>query len=492
MGHHWRWHGSTRVPRGPRLTAIVGLLLACALLAALPAVASASTPEMRGEWALTVSSSAGVLHGVAHITQEANAKGEFAASTVTWQEQSGWSGTFTGTLEGATATVETSSAVFGPVPEGKFKSKEMTVEEGAGTLALSGKGMLKLGNEPEKEATETLTRVRSQKQIEEQEAKERKEHEEAAARQAIRGEWALTLQSVAGTLKGIAFITDPANSKNEFASSSALFEGIDPASFEGKLEGSEATVKIITQAGGGFPEGKFTASGVVVSSASNPASMTGTGTYTLGGTEIKETKLTATRVRTEQQILEHEKAEREAKEKQEAEEREAAEKASREKQEQEQKARELKERQEREAREAAEKAAGVKAPPPPGPTVNPLVPVTIGAKTFTLSHGGAVSLGLTNPGGSPEYGHLKLTLAKAGKGASASRSTSTLGEASFSIAPPGSEVVKVNLSNSARAQLAPHKYQRVLLTVTTQASGQPTATKSYTITLRPPSPHHKG
>jgi hypothetical protein len=487
MGHLWRWHGRTRVPHGTRLT-IVGLLLACALLATLPAMASASAPEVSGEWALTVSSSAGVLHGVAHVTQEANTKGEFAAAAVTWQEQSGWSGTFTCTLEGATATVETSSAAFGPVPGGKFKSTEMKVEEGLGTLALSGKGMLKLGSEPEKEATETLTRVKSQKQIEEQEAKERKEHEEAQARQAIRGEWALTLESVAGKLKGIALIATAANSKNEFASSSALFEGIDPASFEGKLEGGEATVKIITQAGGGFPEGKFTASGVILSSASNPASMSGTGTFTLGQTEIKETKLTATRIRTEQEI-EHEQAEREAKEKQEKEAQEAAEKATREKHEQEQKARELKERQEREAREAAEKAAA--KVPPPAPAVNPLVPVTLAAKTLTLSHGGAISLGLTNPGNSLEYGHLKLVLLKAGKAASTKSTTGTLGEASFSIAPHGSEIVKVKLSKSGRAQLTRHKTLRVLVSVTTQASGQPEVTKTHSLTLRAPSAHHK-
>src|ERR1700684_656716 len=215
MVHHWRWHGSTRVPRWMRLTVAVSLLLACILLAGIPAAASASTPEMRGEWALTMESSEGTLHGIAHFTQEANPKGEFAAQSMAFETFI--EGTFTGTLEGATATVETTSKEFGPVPAGKFKSKTMKVEEGAGTLALSGEGELKLGTK-ELTAKFTATRIKSGKQIEEQEAREAREREEAEERAAVRGEWTLTLESGPTVLKGTALTTEAANTKSEFAS----------------------------------------------------------------------------------------------------------------------------------------------------------------------------------------------------------------------------------------------------------------------------------
>lgn len=490
MVHHWRWHGSTRVPRWTRLTVAVSLLIACILLAGIPAAASASTPEMRGEWALTMESSEGTLHGIAHFTQEANPKGEFAAQSMAFETFI--EGTFTGTLEGATATVETTSKEFGPVPAGKFKSKTMKVEEGAGTLALSGEGELKLGTK-ELTAKFTATRIKSGKQIEEQEAREAREREEAEERAAVRGEWSLTLESGPTVLKGTALITEAANTKSEFASSSALVEnslGTVGATFSGTLAGSKTLVTITTEAAGPAPPGAFTSSTIALTYSHSAMSMSGSGVFKIGEAEFPAT-LSAARVKTYQQVLEREKAEREAKEKQEKEAQEAAEKVAREKKEQEQKAKELKEAQERKAREEAAKVVVPKTVPLPL-TIPPLVPVAVGAKAFTLSSSGAISLGLTNPGDSTEHGHLKLTLTKGGKASSAKHSSSTLGEASFSIAPHGSEVVKVKLSKSGRAQLSHHKSLRVLLAVTTQASGQPTATKSYTVTLRAPTAHHKG
>ena len=215
--------------------------------------------------------------------------------------------------------------------------------------------------------------------------------------------------------------------------------------------------------------------------------MTGPGTFKIGQAEFPST-LTATRIKTYQQVLERQKAEREAKEKQEKEAQEAVEKVAREKKEQEQKAKELKESQERKAREEAEKALPKSLPIV---TITPLMPVEVGGK-LTLSHSGTISLDLTNPGGAPEHGHLKLTLAKGAKAASTKHSSggSTLGEASFTIAPHGTEVVKVKLSKSGRAQLTRHKTLRVLLTVTTQASGQADAIKTYSLTLRAPKATH--
>jgi outer membrane biosynthesis protein TonB len=378
MIHDSTWLGRTRAMRRMRLTAQVGLLLACVLLAGLPAAASATTPDVRGEWELTFKASTESLHGKALVTEAANAKGEFASHSMFLENVI--PGTFTGTLEGAMATVKTTTVAYGPVPAGEFNSKTMVVEAGVGSLALSGSGTLILGGK-ESSPTLTATRIRTYKQIEEQEARELKERQEKEAKE---------------------------------------------------KEAREAR-------------------------------------------EAKEAK--------------------EAKERQEKEAHEAAEGTAREKKE-----RELKERQEREAREAAEKATAAKTTQ--GSTTtntgNPLMPVGLATKTLTLGHGGAISLDLTNPGGSPVHGHLKLTLAKAGKTSSAKHTTgggknSTLGEASFSIAGHGTEVVKVKLSRSGRAQLARHKTLHVLVTVTTQASGQPEVTKSYALTLHAPgSAHHKG
>lgn len=478
MVHHWRRHGRTRVPRWTRLTATIGLLFACAL-AGLPAAASASTPEVRGEWTLILKYSGGTVNGTALISEEADTKGKFAAHNVLLN--GAVPGAFTGTLEGATATVETSSQQYGPIPPGKFNSSTMTVESTASSLSLSGSGKFAIGGE-EYSATLVATRVKTYKQIEEQEAREKQEQEERAARGNVRGEWAITLEGGGKTLKGTALIVEEASATNAFASKSALFESFIGGTFTGKLKGGEAEVTITTEeVPGMLPPGTFTSKAIAVSSKSNPTSMSGTGMSKFGPVEFSST-LTATRTRSYQQIEEQATKEREAKEKQEKEAQEAAEKVAREKHEQEQRAKELKERQEREKREA-EKTA----PPKPLPivTITPLMPVEVGAKTLTLSHSGAISLSLTNPGGLPEHGHLKLTLAK-GKAASAKHTSasSTLGEASFTIAPHGTEIVKVKLSQSGRSQLTRHKTLRVLVTVTTQASGQPDTTRTYSLTLR--------
>jgi hypothetical protein len=480
MVHHWRWHGSTRVPRWTRSIAAVGLLFACVLLAGMPAAASAAEPDVRGEWALTVTSSAGTLHGKALITQEANVKGEFAAHETTWE--GAVAGTFTGTLEGAKATVKTTSEAFPPIlPPGEFKSKAMTVEAGASSLSLSGEGTLTLGA-AEMPATETLVRVKTLNQIEH----EKREQEEAEARDNVRGEWTVTLESAFATLKGKARITQAANAKNEFASSSALFEGVLHGSFSGTLEGSKATVTVTTEGYGEIPPGTFTSSNIAVTSASNPTSMSGPGTFKAGASEFPAT-LTATRVLTYQQLVVQEKTEQEAREKQEKEAQEAAEKAAREKQE-----KELKERQEREAREAAGKVVPKGTPTTPLPTPSPLVSVLLSSKTLTLSHGGTLSLNLANPNGLPVRGHVKLTLAGKTSGVKhKSSGSSTLGEASFSISGKGNAIVKVKLSASGRAQLARLKALRVVLTLTTQASGQPNAIKSYKLTLHATKPARK-
>jgi hypothetical protein len=478
-----------RVLHWTRLTTI-GLLLACAL-AALPAAASATTPDVRGEWTLVLKYSGGTFDATALITKEADGAGKFAAQSVLLNGTV--PGGFNGTLEGATATVETSSQQYGSIPPGKFNSSTMTVESTANSLSLSGSGILMFGGQ-EYPATLVATRVKTQQQIEEQEAREKREQEERAARANVRGEWAITLEGGGKTLKGTALISKAADSKNMFASESALFEeGLISGSFGGTLEGEEAEVTITTsEVPGVVPSGTFTGKKIAVSSKANPTSMTGAGTFQFGppsGASFPAT-LTATRVRSHQQVEEQATKEREAKEKAE---QEAKEKAERE-------AKEKREREEKERQEALEKAKLAekvpllpKAPLQIIPPSNPLVPVLPAVKTLTVGHSGAISLKLENPGASTEHGLLKLTVAKGGKAASTKHSSAggTLGQGSFTIAAHGSEVVAVKLSQSGRAQLTRHKTLQVLLTVTTEAAGQPTTTKTYTITLHAAKAAHR-
>ncbi|HTA14261.1 MAG TPA: hypothetical protein VK781_05330 [Solirubrobacteraceae bacterium] len=465
------------------------------LLAGLPSAASAAEPDPRGEWALTITSGAGTLHGKALITDEANVKGEFTAQSMVFENVI--QGTFKGTLEGATASVETTSMEFGPVPAGKFTSnKEMTEEVNAGLLKLSGSGTLVLGGHPGP-ATLLATQIKTQRQIEEQEAQETREREEREARASVRGEWSLTLESGPTVLKGTALISEEANAKNEFSSSGALFEGFIPGTFSGTLEGSKATVTITTQAAGPAPAGTFTSATISVVSGAGSMSMSGIGTFKAGEAEFPST-LTATRIKSHQEILEREATELEAREKQEKEAQQAAEKAAREKQE-----KELKERQEREAREAAEKAAAIlKAQITPitssGPQSTALVSaLLVGNTTLTPARSGSISFDLRNPNSLPVHGHLKLTLAQAGKGSSAKHTSTggkgTLGEVSFSLLAKGAGVVKLKLSQSWRTQLAHHRTLHVLATLTTLAAGQSGgASKSYSLTLRAPSSAHHG
>jgi hypothetical protein len=484
MVDHWRWHGSTRVPHGTRFSVIVGLLLACVLLAVLPTVASASAPEVAGEWTLVLQYSGGTANGTAIITEEANAKGEFAAHSVLLN--GAVPGTFSGTLEGSNATVETSSVQYGPVPASKFNSSAMAVDSTDNSLSMSGSGMFTLGTETYS-ATLTATRVKSARQIKEQ---EEKEQEERAARMNIRGEWSITLEGDGQTLKGTALVTDEATSENIFASKSAAFEtGLIGGSFGGTLKGDEAEVTITTdEVPGTVPPGTFTGEKIVVSSKANPTSMTGTGTSKYGPVEFTST-LTATRIKSYQQVKEQETKEREATEKQEKEAQEATEKA-----EAEAKAkgeRETAEKREREAREAVEKATKILPTTiVPPVTVTPLVSALLATNTLTVGKSAAISLKLTNPNSSSVSGQVKLTytaLAKIGKGSSAkhtaSSKTSTLGDASFSISSKGSESIKVKLSHAGLTELTRHKTLHVVVTITTQASDQPSTSKTFSLTL---------
>jgi len=482
MIHDLTWLGWTRGVRRKRLTATLGLLLACILFAGLPAVASATPTEMRGEWEVTVTTGGKNVVGKGRITEEANAKSEFATSSISFEEVAG--GSFSGTLNGNATFVKVIIDAVGPFPEAVFTSNTMNIETVSGKLTISGSGTVTEGGGSPAPGSVVATQIKTQQQIEEREAIEKREREEKEARKYIQGEWELTLEGGPQPIKGIAVIAEEANAKNEFASASAQFAGI-PGTFSGALKGAEASVTITTQGAGSIPPGSFTSTTIALSSAAHPISMTGAGTLKFGPTELPGT-LNATRIRSHQQIVEQEAAELQAKEAKEKQEKEAVEKA----------ARELNERQEREAQEKAAFKLPMKAPPPIVGVTPPLVSVFPAGKALTAS-GAAISLTLTNPNPNPAHGLLKLTFTSTTSGAKhakahAKRKTVTLGQASFSIVAGGNEVVKLSLTKTGRAELAHLKTIRALVTLTTQMSGQPTATKTYSLTLHSGSSKRKG
>jgi hypothetical protein len=486
MIHDSTWLREVRAMRRRRLTAVTGFLLACLLLAGLPAGASAAAPEMRGEWEVVMKSGAQTLAGIATIAAEANAQGEFSGSVLYGGVDGG---SISGTLEGAKATVEVTSDPFGPYAEGIFNSSTIAVVESGESVSMSGEGILVSGGK-EMQTTLVVTRLRSQKQIEEQQAREKKEQEERAARARVRGEWSLTLEAGPEIFKGTALISAEANTKNEFSSVSALFESAIPSTFSGTLEGSEATVTIVTQAAGPYPEGKFTGTKLALASSASSMSITGTGTLSLGASSAPAT-LTATRTKTYQEVIAREKQEREAKEASEKAEKEALEaKAKAEREATEKTAREAKEKQERESREAAEKAVQVKIVPPPTPAA--LVSVGLIGKSFTASASGQVPLQIENPNGYAISGRVTLSVT-ASKGAkSKGAKITSLGTASFGLSSGAKQVVKLKLSRKGRSELARRKTLRVLATITTEASGQTNSTKTFSLTLSAGSAHRKG
>jgi hypothetical protein len=477
---------------------LISALLVGALLAGVPAAASASPVEMRGEWELNLNNGVRSLKGIGFITKEANAKEEFESSSLLVEGI--LPATFSGTLEGSEATVAVIIPADPPFSEGIFHGSGITVQSGPGTLSMSGTGNYDVGGVMST-GPFSAVRLKSGIQIEEQEAQEMKEQEEREARSRVRGEWSITIESGPQSVKGTALISSEANAKNEFSSSSALFEGAIPGTFSGTLEGSEASTTISTVATGPYPEGKFTATKLAVAFTASSLSITGSGTLSLGGSSAPAT-LTATRTKTYQEVVTREKKEREAKEAQEKSEKEAKEKTEREAKEKtereatEKATREAKEKAERETRErqereAAEKAAAAKVTPPPPPTAA-LVSVELTGKSFTASASGQVSLQIENPNDYAISGRLTLVAQVGGAAKSPSKKSTSLGSASFSVSPSGKQLVKFKLSQKGRSELTHHKTLRVLATITTKANGQTAITKTFSFTLHAGSAHHKG
>ncbi len=495
------WLVGGRLKRWMRLTAPVGFLLTCMLLAGLPASASASTPAMAGEWELAIMAN-GTIKGRALIVDEANVEEKFASQNVLFDGVI--KGTFSGTLEGSKASVKITSEAYPPeVEASEFVSSTMTVGTSDGLPTISGSGELTSGSQ-KAPATLIATRIRTYKEIQEQEAREKQEKEEAEARENIRGEWQLVVSSAAGTTKGVAVINKEANANNEFASSSALFEGVLPGSFSGVLQNGKATVTIVVPAAGPAPELKFTSSEITVAANASSFSMNGPGTATAGGTPVPDATLVATRIKTYAEVAAREakeKIEREAKEaeeakvKAEAEAKAKAEAEARAKAEAQAKAKaEAEAKTEAEAKAKAEAEAKARAELEARKGTSPgkaaLVSIGLTGRSFAVSPSGLLSLQMSNPNAYAISGRITLVVAqsaKAGKTSTAhgkaSKKDQSLGTVSFGIAPDGKQLVKFKLTQAGRAELAHHKTLRVLATILTKASGQTSTTKTLTLTL---------
>jgi len=148
--------------RRPRRSFPLACVLAGLLFTGLPAAASATTVEMRGEWELALNSNGVSGKGKALITEEANGKGEFASHSLKFE--TGASGAFSGTLEGAKASVTVTSEGGGGFPPASFTSTEMTVEASAVPPSMSGSGTLTFGSS-QMPATLTATRIKTYQQV---------------------------------------------------------------------------------------------------------------------------------------------------------------------------------------------------------------------------------------------------------------------------------------------------------------------------------------
>lgn len=486
MGHHWRLPVAARVTRWTYLRTSLGFLLVCALLASFASAADATTYDMRGEWSVTLTSpQQSALSGVLIINKmepsgEFSGSGQFAGGAI--------QATITGTVSGTktSVTIPTTSSL-GNIT---FIAEEATIDTIKNSLSGTGKSY---ENGKQIETAEiTATRIKTYQEVQEREARERMEHEEALARGNVRGEWAVTLEAGPQTIKGIAVIDEEANAKNEFKSSSALFEGAIPGTFSGTLKGGQATVDISTEAAGAFPAASFLGEAIAVTSNSNPKSMTGSGTVTVGTTKLTGT-LTATKIKTYQEVKELEEAAQRAKEQQEKEAGEAkkAQEAKEAKEAEEARAKQSREAKEKLEKEATQKQLVTLVTTTSGPLACP----EPAAKALTVSAAGELALKLTSSNDVAVQGHLTLVLPAGGKastGKGAKTKDVTLGEGSFAISAHGEETVHIQLSRKGRTELRHHTKLRAILTIATSASGaQAGASKSYTLTLRNQASHGK-
>lgn len=403
MVHDATWLVGRRLKRLARLAAPVGFLLTCMLVAGLPATASASTPEMRGEWELTIAAE-GTVKGRALIVNEANAEEKFASQSALFG--GAINGTFSGTLEGGKASVKLTSEAYPPVAEAaEFVSSTMTIGTSDGLPSISGSGELTSGSK-KAIAMVTAVRLRTYKEIEEQQAKEKLEQleqEEREAREKAERE-----------------------TREREAKAKAEQEAKAKAELEAKIkteQEAQAKAELEAQA----------------------------------------------------------KAELEAKAKAELEARTKVELEAKARAEQEAKARaelEARKKQELEVQKRATLAKAV------------LGSIQLTGRTFAVSAAGLLPLPVSNPNAYAISARITLAVAesaKAGKTSSArihaGKRWLPLGSVSFGISPAGKQLVKLDLTQTGRAELTRHKTLRALATILTKASGQSSTTKTLTLTL---------
>ncbi len=358
---------------------------------------------------------------------------------------------------------------------------------------------------------------------------------DAAPTYDIRGEWTYTIVCACGVsapgtmrLKQMNFTT------GEFTGTTDLDESF-PGTASGTVSGSQTSLSLYFPHTS-FGESTFTVNAATIETTKNELAGSGTFSNGFSGT------IKAKRVRTLEQVEEEEKEEaeraREAKEKaeKEAKEREikeAEEKPIREKEEAERHEREAKETQEakekqqakeqqeakeakeaqeakevqeakekqakeqqeakarQEAKEREEKAAKEVPPPsgpspsgPTAPTTKAPAPAQPNTRTLAVSGSGVVMLELANPNAFDISGNVALAAGAKSSGATRKRTSTMLAQSSFAIASHATKRVKLRLSHSAATTLADHRSLRVLVEITTRAAGQPSTTKSYSITLQ--------
>jgi hypothetical protein len=151
-------------------TVLFGALLACVLLAGFTTEASATTYDMSGEWAYELTCACSpTLPGTALITHMELTSGEYSGTTLLDGEIPG---TFSGTVTGSELSL---SLVLPHTPEGEltFTMADGTLE--TSTNEFSGTGVYNSVGNPSGEIKAKL--LRTLKQIEEKEEKEKFERE---------------------------------------------------------------------------------------------------------------------------------------------------------------------------------------------------------------------------------------------------------------------------------------------------------------------------
>jgi flagellar biosynthesis GTPase FlhF len=266
-----------------------------------------------------------------------------------------------------------------------------------------------------------------------------------------------------------------------------------------------------------MPEGKLENNGKTITGATKSGGQSGKLTATklrsLEEVEKEEEALAkAKKEKEEKEKAEREKAEKEQQAKEAEEKQKAKEKAEQEEKERSAKeaqaAQEAKEKSEREAKAAQEAKEKSEAQAKAAQAAKEQEerehsagksagqPAVVVGKTFTVS-AGSVSLELSNANGYSVSGGLTLTSAatKASGGSSRGKSKHNkrivLAGGSYTISAHGTKVVKLRLSKSAATELERHKTMRVAVAITTRASGESSIATTALITLKLSSAKHK-